>query len=86
MNGLVQTLALVLQVYSYILLARALVSWIPNLDPYNPFVRILYQLTEPVLDPIRKIIPPLGGMIDISIMVAFFGIMVLQMMLGSISF
>ena len=86
MNDLVQILAVVLQVYSYILLARALVSWIPNLDPYNPFVRILYQLTEPVLDPIRKIIPPLGGMIDISIMVAFFGIMVLQMMLGSISF
>ena len=86
MNDLVQILGVVLQVYSYILLARALVSWIPNLDPYNPFVRILFQLTEPVLDPIRKIIPPLGGMIDISIMVAFFGIMVLQMMLGSISF
>jgi YggT family protein len=86
MNELVQILAMVLQVYSYVLLARALVSWIPNLDPDNPFVRILYQLTEPVLDPIRKLIPPLGGMIDISIMVAFFGIMVLQMMLGSVAF
>jgi YggT family protein len=78
-------LLLVLQVYSYVLLARALVSWIPNLDPYNPAVQVLYRLTEPVLEPIRKLIPPLGGMVDISIIVAFFGIIVLEQLLRTLA-
>jgi YggT family protein len=77
-------LLMVLQIYSYVLLARALMSWIPNLDPYNPIVQFLLQITEPVLDPIRKLIPPLGGVMDISIIVAFFGIMILQYVLMSI--
>ena len=78
-------LLLLLRVYSWVLLARALVSWIPNLDPYNPAVQVLYQVTEPVLEPIRKIIPPLGGMMDISILVAFFAIIVLEQILRSIA-
>ena len=84
MNTVVEILSMVLQIYSYVLLARALLSWIPNLDPYNPIVQILFRITEPVLDPIRKLIPPLGGMIDISIIVAFFGIMILQYLLASL--
>lgn len=85
MNGVIEGLSLFLQIYSYVLLARALVSWIPNMDPYNPIIQILYQITEPVLDPIRKLIPPLGGMVDISIMVAFFGIMALQYLLRTLA-
>lgn len=69
---------MVLRLYSFVLLARALVSWIPNLDPYNPAVQILYQVTEPVLEPIRRLIPPIGGTIDISIIVAFMGIWLLS--------
>ena len=84
MNTVVEILSMLLTIYSYILLARALISWIPNLDPYNPIIQLLYQLTEPVLDPIRKLIPPLGGMIDISMIIAFFGIMMLQYMLSSL--
>ena len=84
MNTVVEILSMALQIYSYVLLARALLSWIPNLDPYNPIVQILFRITEPVLDPIRKLIPPLGGMIDISIIVAFFGIMMLQYLLVSL--
>lgn len=80
----VQLLLVILQLYSWILLARALVSWIPNLDPYNPIVRFLFDITEPVLEPIRKLIPPLGGMIDISIIVAFFALVVLEQLLRSI--
>ncbi len=85
MNGVIEGLSLFLQIYSYVLLARALVSWIPNMDPYNPIIQILYQITEPVLEPIRKLIPPLGGMVDISIMVAFFGIMALQYLLRTLA-
>lgn len=78
---LIQLLLVVLQLYSYVLLARALVSWIPNLDPYHPAVQILYRLTEPVLEPIRRLVPPLGGMIDVSIIIAFFALIVLQQLL-----
>lgn len=78
-------LATLLQLYGYILLGRALVSWIPNLDPSNPIVQLLYRATEPVLDPIRRLIPPLGGVMDISIIVAFFATVILGQMLTSIA-
>jgi YggT family protein len=79
--NLIEILLFAMQIFSYILLARALVSWIPNLDPYNPAVRLLYTITEPVLEPIRKLIPPIGGTMDISIIVAFFALIVLEQIL-----
>ncbi len=85
MSALFEILAMLIQVYSYVLLARALISWIPNLDPYNPIVQFLYQITEPVLEPVRRLIPPLGGMIDISIIVVFFALIILQQMLMTIA-
>lgn len=63
-------LSQLLSIYTFVLLARILMSWIPNLDPYNPIVQFLYRVTEPVLDPARKLIPPIG-MIDISPIVVF---------------
>jgi YggT family protein len=80
----IQLVLVLLQLYSYVLLARALISWIPNLDPYHPAVQFLYSITEPVLEPIRKLVPPLGGMIDISMIIAFFGLIVLQQLLSSL--
>jgi len=50
------------------ILLRVLFSWI-NPDPYNVLVRWVYQLTEPILAPLRKVIPPMGGL-DITPMVA----------------
>lgn len=47
---------------SILILIRVLMSWIPNLDPYNPIVRLIYQLTDPILEPARRIIPPIGGL------------------------
>ena len=63
---LVQTL---FEVYSFILLARVLTSWV-QVDPYNPVIRILHQLTEPLLAPIRRLLPQ-TGMMDFSPIVAF---------------
>lgn len=80
---MIQLLLLLLQLYSFVLLARALVSWIPNLDPYHPAVQFLYSITEPVLEPIRKLVPPLGGTVDISMLIAFFGIYLLQQLIAS---
>ena len=83
--SIIGLLMIVLQLYSYVLLARALVSWIPNLDPDNPAVQLLYRVTEPVLEPIRKLVPPLGGTMDISIIIAFFALILLQQVLGSLA-
>lgn len=52
-------------ILSLAILVRVLLSWIPNLDPYHPAVRILRQITDPILEPARRIIPPIGGL-DIS--------------------
>lgn len=59
------------RIYSYIILARIFLSWLP-VDRSNPIVRLIYQITEPVLAPFRVILP-LGGMgIDLSPIIVFF--------------
>lgn len=66
------TVALVFIVFLYILIAaiivRSLLSWFPNIDPRNQFVRTLYNVTEPLLEPVRRIMPR-TGFIDLSAMV-----------------
>ena len=51
------------------IIARALLSWFPNLDRRNPLVDFLFTITEPVLAPIRSVMPR-GMMIDFSPMIA----------------
>ncbi len=46
-----------LNIYTWIIIAAALISWV-NLSPYHPIVRVLRRLTEPVLAPIRRLLPP----------------------------
>jgi YggT family protein len=58
----------IFQVLTFAVLARALMSWFPA-SPDNPLVRILWKVTEPILAPLRAIIPRIG-MIDITPMVA----------------
>ena len=71
-----QAIALVLQIYSFILLARVLMTWLPNLDYSNPIVRFLYESTEPVLKPVRDVLPSMRG-IDFSPIVVFIAISIL---------
>ena len=78
-------LATILQLYTFVLLARILISWIPNLDPYHPIVQLLFQVTDPVLEPARKLIPPIG-MIDISPIVVFIIIGILAQFLERLSY
>jgi YggT family protein len=59
------------------------VSWIPNLDPGNPFVVFLMQITEPVIAPIRAVVPRIG-MIDLSPMVAIIVLSVIREALRSL--
>lgn len=70
-------LFLMLDLYSLIILARVLLSWLPNIDPYSPPVQFLYAVTEPVLSPIRTFLRqqfPDMGMFDFSPLVVFVGI------------
>jgi YggT family protein len=63
--GLINLLGLLIEIYSFVIFARVLITWVPNLDPYHPAVQFLRQITDPVLEPARKLIPSIG-MIDIS--------------------
>ncbi len=64
-SALATVLDLLLNVYMWIIVARAIISWVsPN--PYNPIVNFLYMATEPVLRYARRIIPPIGGSLDLS--------------------
>jgi len=49
-------LDIALNIYLWIIFARAILSWV-NPDPYNPIVQFLYKVTEPVLYPIRRMMP-----------------------------
>ena len=68
-----------ISVYYIILFARVILSWFP-MQPGTAMASIgsiIYQLTEPVMGPVRRIIPTIG-MIDISPIVVFFGLRILQ--------
>lgn len=78
-SSFVRLIDLFLTIYVWIIIARAIISWI-NPYPYHPLVRFLYRVTEPVLAPVRKIIPPIGG-IDISPVIVIFIIFVIQNLL-----
>ena len=80
--ALANLLHLVLQAYFWIIIARAVLSWV-NPDPFNPIVRFLYRVTEPVLRPIRHRLPTLSIGIDLSPMVVILAILFLDSFLIS---
>jgi YggT family protein len=74
-------LNLVLTMYLWIIIIRALLTWV-NPDPRNPIVRFLHNATEPVLYPVRRALPFMGG-IDLSPLVVIVAIYFLQIFLVS---
>lgn len=68
MYFLVQLVNIVFKVYYVLILARVVLSWVRH-NPYQPLIRFVYEVTEPVLGFFRGIIPSLG-MVDISPLVA----------------
>lgn len=66
-----------LTAYMWIIVIRAVLSWV-NPDPYNPIVRFLYQITEPVMARVRRWIPLRGMGIDFSPMIILLAIVFLQ--------
>jgi len=80
--ALANLLHLLLQAYFWIIIARAVLSWVSP-DPFNPIVRFLYRVTEPVLRPIRHRMPTLSIGIDLSPMVVILAIFFLDSFLIS---
>lgn len=75
--ALAKVIDIALTVYLWIIIIRALISWV-NPDPYNKIVMILYQITEPVLRPIRRWIPRHNLPIDFAPLIVLLIIMFLQ--------
>lgn len=75
--AIAKVIDIVLTVYMWIIFARVLISWV-NPDPYNKIVIFLYRVTEPVLRPIRKIIPRNNLPIDFSPLIVLLIIIFLQ--------
>ena len=75
--AIAQILDTLLTLYMWIIVIRAVLSWV-NPDPYNPIVRLLYRLTEPVMGPIRRLLPLRGMGIDLSPVVVLLIIIFLQ--------
>ncbi|MBC7160553.1 YggT family protein [Immundisolibacter sp.] len=76
-----QSLALLMLTLSALLIVRAIASWVVAAGAgYNPMLRLLEQLTEPLLAPLRRIIPPLGGM-DFSVLVALVAVQLVNILL-----
>ena len=70
----------VLMIYMWIIVARAIISWVSP-SPYNPIVQFLYRATEPVLRYARRIIPPIGGTLDLSPIIVLLVIVFLRQFL-----
>ena len=74
-----------IQVLTFAIFARVMLSWVSmfgiNIGPDNPFVAMLYQITEPILAPLRAVIPRIG-MIDLSPLVAIIILQVISSAIG----
>ena len=81
-SALASILHLFLTLYMYVIIARAVMSWF-NPNPYNNIVRFIYQITDPVLDRVRRFIPPISGL-DLSPIVVIFAILFIDRFLVSI--
>jgi len=75
--AIAKVINIVLTVYMWIIVIRALISWV-NPDPYNKLVIFLYRVTEPVLRPIRRIIPRHNLPVDFAPLIVLLVILFLQ--------
>ena len=74
-----QLISLVFLIFDLLIFVRVLLSWV-QIDPYNPIVQFIYNTTEPILAPIRRRLPPAGGL-DLSPWVVLIAAYILQTIL-----
>ena len=83
LGGLLGVVALLVQIYFFALLAMIILSWIAQ-GSNNPAIYLLFQITEPVMAPFRKMLPPMGGL-DFSPILVFILINVIQIALQHVA-
>ncbi|MCX6357487.1 MAG: YggT family protein [Candidatus Aureabacteria bacterium] len=62
---MINSLNLVINLYMLAVIVRAIYSWVQP-DPFSPLTRCIYGITDPVLKPLRRALPPIGGQFDIA--------------------
>jgi YggT family protein len=77
LTAVAKVLDVVLVIFMWIVIARAILSWVSP-DPYNPIVRFIHNITEPVLHQIRKRVPLNFGGIDFSPIIVLLAVIFLQ--------
>ncbi|MFN8376511.1 MAG: YggT family protein [Anaerolineae bacterium] len=80
MSAIVGLITILLSLFQLILLARVLLSWFPNVDRSSPIIQFIFDMTEPILRPIREILPQ-TGMFDFSPLVVLVVIQLLMTVL-----
>ncbi len=80
-NSLLPFIGFILQIFAYLVIARALTTWFPSAR-HHPIVQLLYQITDPVMIPLSRLIPRIG-MIDLSPMILVFGLLFISNALGA---
>ena len=77
---------IVFQIFWWAVLIRVLLSWLPRagvrIDPYNPAIRLLFSVTDPILEPLRRYTTI--GMVDLSPLIALIGLDILRRILISL--
>ena len=77
LTAIAEVLRRVLNIFMWIIIARAILSWVSP-DPFNPIVRFIHNVTEPVLYPIRRRIPLSFGGIDFSPVIVLLAVIFMQ--------
>lgn len=80
MSSLAASLNTLFQIFSFLILARVIISWVrPN--PYHPtwgpIIRVIFQVTDPIMEPVRRLMPPMGGL-DFSPIIVLLGLDILR--------
>ena len=71
--SIITVISTLFRMYAFLILVRVVLSWVnpdPYHQPYHSIIRFVHGITEPVLSPLRRIIPPIGGTVDVSPVVA----------------
>jgi len=87
MSMLIEAIFVITQILTFAILGRVILSWVMQMNPTNSFLisayRVLIQFTDPILAPIRRIVPP-AGMFDLTPMVAIILLYVISQVLSQI--
>lgn len=81
---IVAFISLLVQLFSLLVLARVLLSWV-QVDPYHPAVQFIYQVTEPFLKPVRDVLPPAAGFDFSPIVVLILAQILASILMGAVS-